>query len=245
MSLPDTQIQDLLAFTDELADAARAAILPYFRADVAVEAKSGAGKPFDPVTQADKEAEASIRRLIEARYPAHGIIGEEFGAKSGNAPFTWVLDPIDGTRAFIAGLPLWGVLIGLTHEDAPLIGVIDQPYLGERFRGWGSGAELITAAGARPLKTKSCARLTEAVLATTDPKLFNGAEAGGFEHVRATAKLTRYGCDCYAYAMVALGHVDLVVESGLAPWDAAALEPIIAGAGGVVTDWRGDSLARS
>ncbi len=231
---------EFLAFVDELADAARAAILPHFRTAVATEGKVS-GKPgFDPVTEADKAAETAIRALIEKRYPAHGILGEEFG-KSGGDDYCWVIDPIDGTRAFISGLPLWGVLIGLVRNGAPLIGVIDQPYIGERFRGWPGGANFTNAQGTKDLRVSACATLRDAKIATTDTNLFSGGEAGGFEHLRATAKVTRFGCDCYAYAMVAAGMMDLVVESGLAPWDVAALIPVIEGAGGLVTDWRGAS----
>src|SRR5262249_55959095 len=159
----------------------------------------------------DREAERSIRSMIEARFPDHGIIGEEFGEKPSLSGFTWILDPIDGTRAFIAGLPLWGVLVALAHQGRPLIGLIDQPYLGERFRGWPGGAELVTRDGRRALRTRPCGRLSDAIIATTDAKLFSGPEAAAFEEVRATAKLARYGCDCYAYAMVALGTIDLVL----------------------------------
>lgn len=238
----DPEIRSLLAFADELADAARAAILPHFRTAVATEAKNAPGRGYDPVTVADKAAEQAIRTLIEQRYPAHGILGEEFGSKAGRE-YCWVIDPIDGTRAFLAGLPLWGVLIGLLHNGKPLIGVIDQPYIGERFRGWPGGANFTNAAGTKPLRASACETLRDAKIATTDPFLFTGGEAGGFEHLRATAKITRFGCDCYAYAMVAAGALDLVAESGLAPWDVAALAPVIEGAGGMVTDWRGAPLS--
>jgi histidinol phosphatase-like enzyme (inositol monophosphatase family) len=235
------QIAELLAFTDELADAARAVILPLFRANIAAENKLRSG--FDPVTEADKGAERAIRALIEKRYPRHGILGEEYGLKPPQDGFTWVLDPVDGTRQFIAGLPLWGTLIGLTYEGATLIGAIDQAYIGERFRGWPGGADFKRDGGARmPIKTRACVSLREAILSTTDHNIFTGAEAGGFEHLRATAKLTRFGGDCYAYAMVAMGNMDLVAESGLAPWDVAALIPVIEGAGGLVSDWRGDAI---
>ncbi len=232
----------LLAFADTLADAARAAILPFFRAAHGLENKAAIG--FDPVTEADRAAEAAMRALIEAHYPDHGISGEEFGEKPSKDGHVWALDPIDGTRAFIAGLPLWGVLIGLSYRGEPLIGVMDQPYLGERFRGWPGGAHLITRDGVRPLSTRPCASLGDAIAATTDPFLFQGAERDAFERVRASAKLTRYGCDCYAYCMVAAGSIDLVVESGLKTHDIAALIPIIAGAGGRVTTWDGgDALS--
>jgi histidinol phosphatase-like enzyme (inositol monophosphatase family) len=241
----DSEIRELIAFADELAEAARTAILPHFRTAVATEAKAG-GKPgFDPVTIADKAAEQAIRALIEQRYPTHAILGEEFGQSANmtsGAEYCWVIDPIDGTRAFISGLPLWGVLIGLLRNGEPLIGVIDQPYIGERFRGWPGGANFTNAQGTKDLRVAACPVLREAKIATTDTNLFNGGEAGGFEHLRATAKVTRFGCDCYAYAMIAAGMIDLVAESGLAPWDIAALIPVVEGAGGMVTDWRGAKI---
>src|SRR5262245_34961457 len=240
--LADAQVEDLLAFADALGDVARSATLPHFRNAPAVEGKAGKKAGFDPVTVADREAERSIRSMIEGRFPEHGILGEEFGEKPSRSGFTWILDPIDGTRSFIAGLPLWGVLIALAHKGRPLIGLIDQPYLGERFRGWPGGAELVTRQTRRPLRARTCRRLSDAIVATTDAKLFSGAETTAFEQVRATAKLARYGCDCYAYAMIALGTIDLVLETGLAPWDVAALVPVIAGAGGHVGDWRGDPI---
>lgn len=244
-------IAELRAFADTLADAARGVILPFFRADHVIESKAQrANDPdkFDPVTEADKAAEAAMRALIEARYPTHGILGEEFAHKPAQSPFTWILDPIDGTRAFISGLPLWGVLIALAHEGRPVLGVIDQPYIGERFSGWTlgtPGAQLVTRDSVRPLKTRACASLNEAKLATTDQRLFRGAEDNAFAAVRDAAKLTRYGCDCYAYAMVALGTLDIVIESGLAPWDVAALQPVLEGAGGALTDWAGKPLHES
>lgn len=237
-SFPDDQIAAFRAFADRLADAARDAILPHFRiAGLDIENKSKAA--FDPVTEADRGAERVMRALIEATYPDHGIEGEEYGVKPSASGWSWVLDPVDGTRAFVAGLPLWGTLIGLTYQDRPVIGVIDQAYLGERFRGWPGGAEVEDRAGVRPLRVRPCADLREAVAATTDVHLFNPSEAGGFEMVRRTARITRYGCDCYAYAMLASGFVDLVVESGLKPHDVAGLIPVIEGAGGLVTNWRG------
>jgi myo-inositol-1(or 4)-monophosphatase len=240
MSISEAQIAHFLTFADKLADAARAAILPHFRTDVVVETKQDGA--FDPVTVADREAEQSIRRLIESHFPEHGILGEEFGETPSHSGFSWILDPIDGTRAFLAGLPLWGVLIALAYEGKPIIGIIDQPYIGERFRGWPGRASLATRDGERILQARACERLTDAVIATTDSRLFTPPEAAAFEQVRATAKLARYGCDCYAYAMVALGSIDLVIESGLAPWDVAALVPVVEGAGGRVSDWRGEPI---
>jgi myo-inositol-1(or 4)-monophosphatase len=230
-------IERLLAFADMLADAARAAILPYFRADHSVNHKGG--ERFDPVTDADKGAERAMRALIERDFPEHGILGEEYGERAGAGGYQWVIDPIDGTRAFIAGLTNWGVLIGLYHEGAPLIGVMDQPYLDERYRGWNTGANASARGVTRPLRTRACAGLAEALLSTTDPYLFHDAEAAAFARVRTQVKLARYGYDCYAYAMVAAGHLDCVVESGLKAFDIAALIPIIAGAGGGVVSWDG------
>lgn len=235
-------IPRLLAFADTLADAARAAILPYFRAAHAVEHKGG--ERFDPVTDADKAAEAAMRALIERTFPEHGICGEEYGERTGASGYRWVLDPIDGTRAFICGLTNWGVLIGLYHEGAPLIGVMDQPYLDERYRGWNEGADAVVHGARRALKTRPCAGLAAAVLSTTDPYLFEGAEAAAFARVRGAARLTRYGYDCYAYCMVAAGYMDGVIESRLKVFDIAALIPILAGAGGGVCAWDGgDSSA--
>lgn len=226
----------LLAFADTLADASRAAILPYFRAHHTVESK---GALFDPVTDADKAAERAMRALIERDFPDHSILGEEYGGELASSGYQWILDPIDGTRAFIAGLPLWGVLIGLYHDGHPLIGVMDQPYLDERYRGWNDGANLTVRGTTRTLKTRACASLSDAILSTTDPYLFKGEEAEAFARVRAQAKLTRYGCDCYAYSMVAAGTMDCVIESGLKPFDIAALIPILTGAGGGVCAWDG------
>jgi myo-inositol-1(or 4)-monophosphatase len=239
--LSPSQAEEYLAFADTLADAAREIILPYFRADHGLENK--ASKGFDPVTKADREAEEMIRTRIAAAYPDHGVLGEEYGQTPSRSGFSWIIDPIDGTRSFIAGLPLWGVLIALAHEGRPLIGVMDQPYLGERFRGWrsdaGTGADLVAGGKVRKLSVRACGKLTGALLATTDPKLFTPAEAAAFEQVRAAARVARYGGDCYAYCMVALGTIDLVIESGLNPWDIQALIPIIEGAGGEVTNWTG------
>ncbi|MBN8607712.1 MAG: histidinol-phosphatase [Caulobacterales bacterium] len=230
-------IPRLLAFADTLADAARGAILPYFRAAHAVDNKGG--DRFDPVTDADRAAEAAMRALIEREFPDHAILGEEYGESAGASAYQWVLDPIDGTRAFISGLTSWGVLIGLYHEGQPLIGVMDQPYLDERYRGWNNGANLTTRTGTQALKTRACESVRDAVLSSTDPYLFHDAEADAFARVRKVAKLTRYGYDCYAYAMVAAGYMDVVIENGLKPFDIAALIPIVRGAGGEVVNWRG------
>jgi histidinol phosphatase-like enzyme (inositol monophosphatase family) len=240
--LDAAQAQTMLAFADRLADAARAAILPYFRAPHTIALKQGSR--FDPVTEADRNAETAMRALIEREFPTHGIVGEEFGVKDSRDGFSWVLDPIDGTRAFIAGLPLWGVLIALAYEGKPLIGVMDQPYLDERFKGWPGGATLTARGKTQPLKTRVCAGLSDAILSSTDASLFKDAETDAFARVREAAKLTRYGYDCYAYAMLAGGNIDCVVESGLKPFDIAALIPIIRGAGGDVCSWDGGDASQ-
>jgi myo-inositol-1(or 4)-monophosphatase len=235
-----TDAAALLSFADELADAARAITLPLFKTNLTVDAKAGVA--FDPVTAADKGAEEKLRAMIEARFPAHGIIGEEFPAKPSQDGYTWYLDPIDGTRAFISGLPLWGVLIGLVFEGRPIIGIIDQPYLNERYRGWPGGADVVTASGGKALRGRPCAELGAATLSTTDPHLFTGAEENAFHAVRKASRLTRYGCDCYAYAQLAAGNIDVVIETSLGPWDIAAIIPVIEGAGGSVTNWRGEPV---
>lgn len=228
------------AFAVELAHVAAAVTLPFFRGHYAEEDKGGT-TGFDPVTQADREAEAAIRRLIAARYPHHGVIGEEYGEDRPDAEHVWVLDPIDGTRAFIAGLPLWTTLIALRRAGRPEVGVIAQPYLDEIFLGGPSGATLIARGETTPLHVRACERLTEAVIATTDPDIFTGAELGAWTQVRAAARLARLGCDAYAYAMLAAGRIDLVAETGLKTWDWSALVPVIEAAGGAVSNWRGET----
>lgn len=226
------------AFAVELAREAARVTLPFFRSDIGHEDKGGA-RGFDPVTEADKQAEAAIRRLIAARYPDHGVIGEEYGEDRPDAEYVWVLDPIDGTRAFIAGLPLWTTLIALRSGGKPVVGVIAQPYLDEIFLGGPSGARLLRGAGETPLKARPCEKLTDAVISTTDPDIFTGAELGAWTQVRAAARLARLGCDAYAYAMLAAGRIDLVAETSLKPWDWSALVPVIEAAGGKVVNWRG------
>lgn len=227
----------LLAFADTLADAARGAILPYFRASHNVNHKGG--DRFDPVTDADEAAERAMRALIEREFPDHSVLGEEYGGTLASEGYQWILDPIDGTRAFIAGLPTWGVLIGLYHEGRPLIGLMDQPYLEERYRGWMDGANCTARGQTHALKTRACASLNDAIISTTSPDLFEGEEALAFARVRDQAKLVRYGFDCYAYCMMAAGHIDAVMESGLKVFDIAALIPILTGAGGGVCAWDG------
>jgi len=233
-TLGGIRVDTLTSFVSELADAAASITTQYFKAPLNVENKL-AGDAFDPVTKADREAEKAIRALIEARYPEHDIFGEEFGRSDKGSDFEWVLDPIDGTRAYISGLPSWGTLIALKYKGSPVIGVIDQPYIGERYIGWTNGATL----NGKPISVRKCGNLSNATLATTDPALFTLAERPAFDAVLADSKLVRYGLDCYAYAVVAAGHMDLVVESGLEPYDMMALIPVVRGAGGIATNWEG------
>ena len=226
------------------ADLAGRAILPYFRRRISVDNKLGQAG-FDPVTAADRAGERVIRKAIVDKFPDHGIIGEEYPEKRGAGRYTWVLDPIDGTRAFITGNPLWGTLIGLLEEGQPILGFMDQPYTRERFWGNGSRASLRDATGkVKKLKTRACASLGDASLGSTHPDLFSTrADAAAFSRLTKAVRLTRYGGDCYGYCLVAAGCVDLVVEVGLKPHDIAALIPIIEGAGGLVTTWEGRSAA--
>lgn len=242
MSLAPDRLAELDAFLLTLNGASAEVILPLFRAEHGLADKGGRG--FDPVTDADKGAEQAIRRLIAERYPEHGVIGEEYGEDRPDAEFVWVLDPVDGTRAFIAGLPLWTTLIGLRFQGRPVLGSIGQPFLGEVFIGSAAGSRLISsAAGQAPLKVRPCTDIRQALIATTDPEAcFNGAELGAWTQVRAAARLARLGCDAYAYAMVAQGTMDLVVEAGLKSWDIEAAIPLIEGAGGMVTNWRGEPV---
>jgi myo-inositol-1(or 4)-monophosphatase len=229
---------ELLAFACRLADAAGEVILPHFRSALAVDNKAGPAA-FDPVTVADRDAEAAMRVLIERHHPDHGILGEEHGARAGAGEFRWVLDPIDGTRGFMTGLPTWGTLIGLEQRGRPLVGVMDQPFVRERFVGAPGLAELRRDGRATPLRTRACARIEDAVLSTTNPYLFAPDDLVRFDALRKRARMLRYGGDCYAYCLLAAGLIDLVVESGLQPYDIVALVPIIEAAGGVLTTWDG------
>lgn len=244
MSQPDYAALEAFALT--LADAAAQASLPLFRLRGLGEVNKGnasrADVHFDPVTEADKGAERAIRALINQHFPDHGIIGEEYGSERKGADFVWVLDPVDGTRAFISGLPVWTTLIGLRYRGRPVLGVIAQPFLKEVFLGSPQGARLITPAGEAPLGVRPCGALSDAVIATTDPFLFAGAETAAYDGLRKAAKLARYGCDAYAFAMVAQGTMDMALETGLKAWDIDAIIPVIENAGGVVTDWRGDTV---
>lgn len=228
------------AFVDRLADVSGDAILPFFRTSLGVEDK-GRGSGFDPVTAADRAAESAMRTLIRNRFPAHGIIGEEFGNERTDAEYIWVLDPIDGTKSFISGMPAWGTLIALTRSGTPVYGMMHQPFIRERFTGDGRKATYRGPMGERALHVRPCGKLSEAVLMTTSPLLMNQEERVAFGRVENVVRLSRYGGDCYAYCMLAAGHVDLVIECGLKPYDVVPLMPIITGSGGVVTTWDGGS----
>lgn len=233
---------DFGVFVAELATQSGQAILPFFRAHHATEDKSHGGV-FDPVTEADRAGENVMRHLIKRDFPAHGVLGEEFGSENTDAEYVWVLDPIDGTRAFISGIPVWGTLIGLTRGGVPVYGMMHQPFTGERYSGDGRQARYEGPGGPRTLRTRQTTELAAATLMTTSPALFKGGEAKAYSRIENQVRLARYGCDCYAYCMLASGHVDLVIESGLKPYDIVALIPIIEGAGGIVTSWDGGSAA--
>jgi myo-inositol-1(or 4)-monophosphatase len=234
---------DFAGFVDTLAGVAGEAIRPFFRTTLGVENK-GRGGTFDPVTEADRAAETAMRALIRRTFPEHGIVGEEFGDERPDAAYVWVLDPIDGTKSFISGMPAWGTLIGLLKDGAPVYGMMHQPFIGERFAGDGASARYRGPAGERKLTVRKCSALKDAVLFTTSPLLMSETERKHFQSVERAVQLSRYGGDCYAYCMVAAGYVDLVIECGLKPHDVIPLIPIIEGAGGIVTDWNGNTALK-
>jgi len=242
MSTIAADISEITAFAQRLADAAAEVTLPYFRAPISVINKA-CGNDFDPVTIADREAEAAMRALIHETYPAHAVLGEEGGhfAKDGVAqPDMWVLDPIDGTRSFISGFPTWGTLIAFNRGGRPIVGIMDQPVTGERFLGHPGGAFL----GDRQLRVRPCDSLAEATLFATTPDMFvTQEEKTAFATLESAVRLRRFGGDCYAYCMLAMGFVDLVVEASMGPYDIQALIPIVEGAGGIVTDWQGNDAS--
>ncbi len=230
---------ELLQVALDLADVAGAAILPLFRTPGLVTADKGTSG-FDPVTEADSAAEAAMRAHLARVRPQDAILGEEDGASPGTSGLTWVLDPIDGTRAFLSGAPTWGVLIALCDDDGPRVGVIDQPWTGERFVGSAAGAWADGPRGRAPIATRAPRPLGQSILFSTFPEIGTAPERAAFQALSARCRLTRYGLDCYAYALVALGQIDLVVEAGLHPYDICAPIAVIEAAGGIVTDWQGD-----
>jgi histidinol phosphatase-like enzyme (inositol monophosphatase family) len=234
-------IEQLTAFALELAAASARETLGRFRTAMDVETK--ASSDWDPVTEADRSAERVMRALIEARYPSHGILGEEFPAKPALDDFTWILDPVDGTRAFVIGMPTWATLIGLYHKNQPLLGVMDQPYVGDTYYGNPAGAWLCHNGKTTPLKIASASTLRNAKIGTTTPHRYHGEDEKNFRHLREKATLVRYGGDAYFFSLVAQGMLDVAMDPGLQVYDIAALIPIIKGAGGVVGTWDGTDPA--
>jgi len=238
-----SDLSALLAFAHRLADAAAQETLPLFRAALEIDNKLGEAG-FDPVTHADRNAEAAIRALISQEFPEHGILGEEFGDKKPSVSgddFCWFIDPIDGTRAFISGMATWGTLIALSQNGVPVLGIMDQPYVGERFYAMRGAVTLHMRAGkSTPMTTRACPTLEQATAVTTGPEfLASPGASAAWSEISTSARLIRYGGDCYNYALLAAGFVDIVIEEGLNPYDIQALIPIVEQAGGVVTDWQG------
>ena len=227
----------------DMADAARKAILPLFRSDDLV-ADNKRPADFDPVTEADRAAEQAMRQVLARNRPDDAILGEEYGHSPGTSGLTWILDPIDGTRAFISGAASWGVLIGLSDGQDVVYGLIDQPYIGERFEGGFGIAQMTGPHGTRSLKTRRDVALDRATLMTTFPEVGTASEAQAFRRVADQVRLTRYGLDCYAYALLALGQIDLVIEAGLQSYDIAGPLAVVQAAGGIVTDWQGGPAAQ-
>jgi inositol-phosphate phosphatase/L-galactose 1-phosphate phosphatase/histidinol-phosphatase len=228
-------INRFIAVAEACADAAGEILTRYFRTSLSVETKADAS----PVTIADREAETAMRALIGAAFPDHGIIGEELPNTNADAPFTWVLDPIDGTKSFITGKPSFGTLISLAQEGIPILGLINQPITRERWLGaTGRGSAL----NGVPARTRPCGTLGDAMLYTTSPYLFPGDTEAGFQALRSHVRHVLFGGDCYSYGLLASGFADIVIEAGLKPYDYAALIPVVEGAGGVITDWEGNAL---
>lgn len=229
---------DLVSVAAEVAAAARTATLAHFRSGILI-ADSKEAVRFDPVTIADREAEAAMRAVLARRRPGDGILGEEMGTAVGKTGLTWVLDPIDGTRGYLAGTPTWGVLIAVADADGPIYGLIDQPFIGERFEGGLGRARVVGPTGTHPLACRPPRPLSEAILLSTFPEVGSRAEEAAFRRVAGAVRLVRYGMDCYGYALLAAGQVDLVIEAGLQAYDVAAPIAVIEAAGGIVTDWQG------
>ncbi|WP_422368897.1 histidinol-phosphatase [Pelagibius sp.] len=235
----ETCPQEFVDLAGRLAEAARAIARQYFRQGLAIEDKPDES----PVTLADREAEAAMRKLIGAAFPGHGIFGEEFGVENPEAEFVWVLDPIDGTKRFITGNPLFGSLIALLHKQKPVLGVIDMPILEERWLGVAGRPTTFTdRQGSREARVRPCPGLDQATVLSTAPEMFQGADGPAFQRLRQSAKLTLYGGDCFNYGLLASGFADIVIEADLAPYDYLAHTAIITGAGGIVTDWQGAAL---
>ena len=229
---------ELTNFAVSLARASEAEILPYFRRNTTIEVKPHVD--WDPVTEGDRAGERIIRKLIEARFPDHGINGEEYGIKPGKSGFTWVLDPIDGTRSFVCGIPTWATLIALYAEGKPVIGVMNQPFVGDLFYGNPEGAWNNYCGSIEPVRARKNVKLADATAGTTAPELYRSEQdQQAFQNLRKAVKLMRYGGDAYFYSVLAAGHIDIALDAGLQPYDIGALIPIIKGAGGAVGSWNG------
>ena len=231
-------IDDIITTAHAVADAARGAVLPYFRAD-GLTADNKDAQGFDPVTEGDRATERAMRDVLSRMRPQDSVLGEEYDSYVGDSGLTWVLDPIDGTRGFLSGTPTWGVLIAVSDENGPIYGLIDQPYIGERFEGGFGRAQVVGPMGERALKVRGDRPLNEALLFTTFPEVGTPQEGAAFRAVADQARMTRYGMDCYAYALVAAGQIDLVIEAGLQPYDIQAPLAVVEAAGGIVTNWQG------
>ena len=240
---PTPDWQDLTRFAIALAHASAAEILPYFRRNTQVDVKDG--PVWDPVTEGDRAGERAIRKLIEERFPGDGIHGEEYGVKEGRSGFTWILDPVDGTRSFVCGMPTWATLIGLNFEGRPVLGLMNQPFVGEMFHGSPEGAWHDHRGHRQPIRTRQGVPLASACIGTTAPELYRGtAEAAGFARLRQKAQLTRYGGDAYFFMMMAAGHIDIAMDANLQDYDIAPLLPIVAAAGGSCAEWTGGDPAK-
>ncbi len=237
--MPEICPAPLVALAERLADSSAAVVRRYFRTALAVDDKADSS----PVTAADREAEQAIRAIIDAERPEDGIYGEEYGTRNLDAEWVWVIDPIDGTKSFITGRPIFGTLIALLHRGSPVLGVIDQPIVNDR---WIGVMGRPTLHNGQPARVRACPPgLSGAILGTTSPDLFPGTTAAGFARIKAGVKTTVYGGDCYTYGLLASGYYDLVVEAGLKLYDFAALAPVVLGAGGIMTDWNGKPLDAS
>jgi inositol-phosphate phosphatase/L-galactose 1-phosphate phosphatase/histidinol-phosphatase len=234
-ALDITTLNRFMDLADDMADAAGEVLSHYFRTPLRVDSKGDES----PVTKADRDAEIAMRVLIEDAYPDHGILGEEFDPVNAGSEYTWVLDPIDGTKSFITGKPLFGTLVALARQGRPILGLINQPILGERWRGMDGRPSSFNG---EPTRVRPCAELGSAILYATTPHMFEGADAEAFARVTGRVQHALYGGDCYAYGLLASGHADLVVEASLKPFDYAALVPVVEGAGGIITDWGGEPL---
>lgn len=232
-------MNDLLAFAHHLADRSGEVILPHFRNLADVENKS-AGGLFDPVTAADRSAEEVIRKEVSERWPDHDLIGEEFGGDLTGAEFCWLIDPIDGTRPFVVGMPVWGTLIGLLQHGKPVLGMMNQPFTGERYWATSEGAYFRSRNQEKRIKTRSCASLSNAIVTTTNPDMFASDEdREKYAALSGKGRIRWFGGDCYGYCLLASGHIDVIAESGLSAYDIVPLVPIIEASGGCITDWQG------